>query len=62
MTVAVVRSADEPQAPAQAAPRYKAGDPAEFETQRKALVAEKAKAERISQLVNLPAFKKKQVG
>lgn len=40
---ALAAIAAEPQAPAQAAPRYKAGDPAEFETQRKALKAEKAK-------------------
>lgn len=40
---ALAAIADEPQATAQAAPRYKAGDPADFATQRAALNAEKAK-------------------
>jgi hypothetical protein len=40
---ALAAIADEPHVPAQAAPRYKAGDPADFATQRAALNAEKAK-------------------
>jgi len=40
---ALAAIADEPPAPAQAAPRYKAGDPADFATQRAELNALKAK-------------------
>lgn len=40
---ALAAISDEPQAPARDAPRYKAGDPADFSTQRASLNAEKAK-------------------